>query len=709
MNKLQVIFRVPALPNIDYILRSHNVSEGEQAALYLALEGLSTADIALHLGCSPDAVRKRLGQVYQKFRIEGKGPGKLTDLKYKLAQYQEQHTETVVISSEMADHRETDLASQVSDLPNLPTLWGRTTELTTLKQWILQDKCRLVAILGMVGMGKTALTTHLTQQLEDQFDYVIWHSLQRETLSITKTLDHWLTTLFNLSERKQDFPNSVEDKLTLLIQEMRTSRCLLIIDDFESIFNRHTLAGIYHKDYQDYQELIRRIAEFHHRSCLILVGAEKPIDLTRFEGETLPVRSLQLSGFKTQDAQKMIQSVMGLSGSESEISHLVQRYSGNPLALKTVSTTIRELFNGNLEQFLKQNFFLDDLLTQELNQQLCRLSDLERQILYRWALKEESMTLSQLHSISLDGNVSNTLRALESLKRRSLLEVETVKETWEVQWKLLPMVQQCIIHQVMERLSQRIAEYGIDTEHGIDQLELIQPLEVLQRIGIVTVATPEEDETPTEQLTSCKLAKHLNKRGQQKYFKGDFVSAKLDLMWALKFDPNLASAHYNLGSTYEELEDKLNAKKHYKIAAKSQGQVGYCAVNNIARLEILSGQVEQAIRLILSVIDQAERQDLQVSIHKNLGWAYFLKTSLNEAEEELRKSTGIDKNHASSNYLLAKVLEAKGQKKEALKYWSKALENDKWLQKQEDVPWRLPELEEWRATAFQRLNFPEIR
>lgn len=703
MNKQQVTFKVPALPNIDDILRSHNVSEGEQAALSLALEGLSTADIARHLGCSPDAVRKRLGQVYQKFQIEGKGPGKLTDLKYKLAQYQQEHTETVVIPSEIADHRETDSTSQASDLPNLPTLWGRTTELTTLKQWILQDKCRLVAIFGMVGMGKTALTTHLTKQIEDEFDHVIWYSLQRETPSLAGILDNWLTILSN---RKLNLPNSVEEKLTLLIQEMQTSRCLLILDDFEAFFNFHTSAGIYHKDYQNYQELVRRIAEFNHQSCLIIVSAEKPIELTRFEGETLPVRSLQLSGLKTQDAQQMIQSVMGLSGSEPEISQLVQRYSGNPLALKTISTTIRELFNGNIAEFIKQNFFLDDLLTQELNQQLCQLSDLERQILYRWALKEESVNLSQLNSISFDGNLSNTLRVLESLKRRSLLEVETVKETGEVKWTLLPMVQQCIIHQVMERLSQRIAEYGIDAEHRIDQLEAS---EVLQGIGIATMTVSEEDEHGIEQLDSFQLAKHFNTSGRQKYLKGEFVSAKLDLKLAIKFNPKLASAHYNLGSTYEELEDKLRAKEHYEIAGNSQTTAGYAAINNLARLDILSGHLEQAIEFILSQLDQTTREDIKIAMYKNLGWAYFLKNSLEQAEETLKQAIKIDQNNAPANYLIARVLEAKGQKKEALEYWSKALEHDPWVQKPEDVSWRLPELEEWRATAYQRINFIETR
>jgi ATP-dependent Clp protease ATP-binding subunit ClpA len=51
---------------------------------------------------------------------------------------------------------------------------GRETELATLSQWIEEDRCRLIAILGMGGMGKTALSVKLAHQLQDRFEFVIW-------------------------------------------------------------------------------------------------------------------------------------------------------------------------------------------------------------------------------------------------------------------------------------------------------------------------------------------------------------------------------------------------------------------------------------------------------------------------------------------------------------------------------------------------------
>jgi hypothetical protein len=37
------------------------------------------------------------------------------------------------------------------------------------------------------------------------------------------------------------------------------------------------------------------------------------------------------------------------------VGSLIKLYRGNPLALNIVSTTIQDLFNGNVSEFLKQN------------------------------------------------------------------------------------------------------------------------------------------------------------------------------------------------------------------------------------------------------------------------------------------------------------------------------------------------------------------
>ncbi len=65
---------------------------------------------------------------------------------------------------------------------DVSVFYGRTEELDTLEQWIVRDRCRLVALLGMGGIGKTSLSIKLAQKIQAQFDYVIWRSLTNAPL-----------------------------------------------------------------------------------------------------------------------------------------------------------------------------------------------------------------------------------------------------------------------------------------------------------------------------------------------------------------------------------------------------------------------------------------------------------------------------------------------------------------------------------------------
>jgi len=64
------------------------------------------------------------------------------------------------------------------DALDVPTFYGRKPELAALCQWVVQERCCVVSVLGMGGIGKSALAVSLMHQLAPRFEVVLWRSLR---------------------------------------------------------------------------------------------------------------------------------------------------------------------------------------------------------------------------------------------------------------------------------------------------------------------------------------------------------------------------------------------------------------------------------------------------------------------------------------------------------------------------------------------------
>src|SRR5690606_14991679 len=109
-------------------------------------------------------------------------------------------------------------------------------------------------------------------------------------------------------------------------------RCLLILDNFESIMQPGALTGTYRTGYGDYGAFVQALSEREHRSCLLLTSREKPSELGRWESLHAPVRSMRLAGL-ADDACRLILAMKDIAASEDDVRAMSSLYHGNPLAL----------------------------------------------------------------------------------------------------------------------------------------------------------------------------------------------------------------------------------------------------------------------------------------------------------------------------------------------------------------------------------------
>ena len=201
---------------------------------------------------------------------------------------------------------------------------------------------------------------------------------------------------------------------------------MIIFDDLQILFCSGKIAGQYQTEYENYQIFFQLIAEIDHQSCLILNSREKPIEIAQLETNNKYVRSLILSNLGL--AAKQILQNHKLSDEETW-ENLINIYQGNPRWIEFTGTIIQELFDNSVAKFLQwEKVILSESLVIELDKIFQRITQKEKAIIIQLAQANKPVTLHQIDKI-LELSTSDLLNAIQSLKRRLLLDIKKEDKT----------------------------------------------------------------------------------------------------------------------------------------------------------------------------------------------------------------------------------------------------------------------------------------
>jgi NB-ARC domain len=302
--------------------------------------------------------------------------------------------------------------------------YGRETELAQLWQWIMDDRCRVVGVLGIGGIRKSTIAVKAALQMQAEFEIVVWRSLSNAP-PLEELLSSLLKFLMPLYGEDPVISTTLDEKFSLLMQYLRSRRCLLILDNAETILQSEQV-GLWRKGYEVYGQLLRSIGETPHKSCLLLTSREKPREIALQEGEQGVVRSLLLSGLTPDDGRAIFRQKGTFTGSEAEWSTLINHYGGNPLALKMVAAAIQELFNGSITDvlaYVAQGIVVFEDIRDLLDRQFDRLSENEQKTLFWFAIHREPVSLAAISESIVGLDFQKSLpNLINALLRRSLIE-----------------------------------------------------------------------------------------------------------------------------------------------------------------------------------------------------------------------------------------------------------------------------------------------
>jgi NB-ARC domain len=185
----------------------------------------------------------------------------------------------------------------LSEKPELGTFYDRTSDRDSLTTLILQEKCRLISLTGISGIGKTTLAVKLVEDIKHNFEYVIWCNLENYP-TFTEFQSH-LINFFSQS------PNQEISKPLPLIKYLQKHPCLVVLDNIQNLFISQELAGKYKPETEEYRSFFKQIETLSHLSCFLLIGWEIPREIPSVKKPNSPVCNLTLTGLDMISSQQI--------------------------------------------------------------------------------------------------------------------------------------------------------------------------------------------------------------------------------------------------------------------------------------------------------------------------------------------------------------------------------------------------------------------
>ena len=296
--------------------------------------------------------------------------------------------------------------------PRITNFYGRTNELLTLSDWIEKPNTRLISILGILGIGKSIFVKHFIDTHTIPFDAIIWKNIKLSN-SLNSILTEILTEL-NINIQDINTNNLLNQSLELFNQK----RCLIIFDNLEEIFTPQQFTGKYQPEHQNYKTFLQMITETQHQSNVILISQEKCQEMISLDSELYPSNCLELSGLN--NAATEILKNQGLKNEEAWLD-LIKLYESHPRYLQYISILIKDVFQGEVSELLKENSLIFTADFKSLFDSIwMRLSEVEKEILLKISQQDKPISRDDIKDL-LSLSSIDIINGLQSLTRRFLL------------------------------------------------------------------------------------------------------------------------------------------------------------------------------------------------------------------------------------------------------------------------------------------------
>ncbi|MDJ0600090.1 MAG: tetratricopeptide repeat protein [Crocosphaera sp.] len=532
--------------------------------------------------------------------------------------------------------------------------------MTTIQGWFDDADVNLMGIVGLGGIGKSALAAYFYNRFSP--------SPTLPTPPTLPTLKFWADVSLNpdfaafaesIIKGLSGTLNATGDVNILiadLFKILHQHRCLLVVDNVETLLNE---SGEWQSE--NYTTFFQRWKQQGHTSILLLTTRDKP-NLYRGNNYWYSL------GTFTVDEGKTLLKALQIEGSDKDLEQLVTKINGHALTLRLVAAYLKEYCDSQLSQVRELGLDEFELIYEEasglhrhkndarlswiLEQHLTRLSEQQRQFLvnlsvYRQPFDVTAATGMYINANFTEGETEATIKPIEvkkelqNLANRSLLS-RSDEKGYECPLLLKPYLQK-----------------------KYPDLTQCHQIAINYYLSIV----PPKPWTNLDQIQGyLEIFYHWYQLGE--YDTAFDYLRHVDEFMTLQGYYHLQVKYYSdLVRIYEEIEDQNNW--NYAASLTSLGN----AYQSL-------GQYQQAIQhhqQSLAIFIEIENRNGEESSYGNLGNAYFSLGKYQEAIEYYQQSLAItteigDRNGEANSYIgLGNAYFSLGQYQQAIEDYNKSL------------------------------------
>ncbi|MEO0013944.1 MAG: hypothetical protein RLZZ535_2333 [Cyanobacteriota bacterium] len=331
--------------------------------------------------------------------------------------------------------------------PKIAHFIGRDKQIKLLESWSQDLNCNCIIVSGMVGCGKTSLITKFAKNTQNQFDYVIWFSLNNSLSPITLTSN----LLKIISQNSDQYSNSeftqqdLSSLLAQLIDHLKQKKILLVLDDLESILEVHQVGICYQQNLEGYGHFLRSIIATNHQSLLICASKIRPNSLEYYGMNQ--IKNLDLQGFEKLTIERIADlESTNINISKAKLLHLAASLHYNPQLLKITASHLHIFHDDHeeLEQVVQELSLVEEIVSL-LEQELNCLAKLEKEIIFWLAIPCQAVSQKDLaNNLKYAQSKIKFNKSIKSLEKRSLIVQDNS------QYSLMPIMKSYVRRKLVQ-------------------------------------------------------------------------------------------------------------------------------------------------------------------------------------------------------------------------------------------------------------------